>query len=140
MEKNKKVYIDVNIFIYATLNTNLKGEKSRVFLQKIKNNIIDGFTSILTFDEFFWRVKKERSFDEAVKASEAFLNFPNLKFIDATNEITLRALDLIKKYKLDPRDSIHAASALSKNISTIISDDLDFSKIKELKRKSLSQI
>ena len=48
-----------------------------------------------------------------------------------------QAQALISKYNLHPRDSIHVSSAIGKKIKTIISDDEEFDKIKEIKREPL---
>ena len=45
--------------------------------------------------------------------------------------------EIIEKYNLKPRDAIHVASALTNNIKEIVSDDPDFDKVKEIKRKKL---
>ena len=139
MDEEKKVYIDANIFIYAAINRNEEGELSRKVLEKVKEGKLKAYTSALTFDEVFWKVKKERSKDDAIKISGAFLHFPNLRFIDVTYEITLLSLRIIKKYNLKPRDAIHAACCLVNNINTIITEDVDFDRVKELTRKSLRQ-
>jgi predicted nucleic acid-binding protein len=47
------------------------------------------------------------------------------------------ALNLIRKYQLDPRDAIHAAIALTAKAKTVVSTDAHFDRIKELKRKPL---
>jgi predicted nucleic acid-binding protein len=45
---------------------------------------------------------------------------------------------ILDKYKLNPRDSIHIASALSRKITTIISDNEDFDQVKEITRTPLN--
>lgn len=47
------LYLDANIFIYATINTEELGEKSRFLLQKIQQGEEQAETSALTFDEVF---------------------------------------------------------------------------------------
>jgi len=39
----------------------------------------------------------------------------------------------MEKYKIRPRDAIHVASMLENNISTIITEDPNFKKVKEIK-------
>ncbi|HEY3128917.1 MAG TPA: PIN domain-containing protein [Acidobacteriota bacterium] len=43
----------------------------------------------------------------------------------------------VSLHHLKPRDAIHAASALSRGIREIVSEDSDFDAIKELQRKSI---
>ena len=94
-------------------------------------------TSTLTYDEFFWVVKKYRSFDDALVASRVLLEMPNLTFMEVDEMAIWRALKLSEIYRLDPRDSIHLACALIHRIFTMISEDKDFDRVKEIKRVGL---
>jgi predicted nucleic acid-binding protein len=60
-----------------------------------------------------------------------------LTFLDVNDEILWSAYNLAKRYRLNPRDVIHLACALNHGIFTIVSEDKDFDKVKEIKRKSL---
>lgn len=131
------LYIDSNIFIYATLNTEDEGNRARTLLRKIQNGTEPAATSALTFDELVWTVKKHRNIEDAISAGEAFLNFPNLTLIPVNGELLSSALNLIKKYNLDPRDAIHAATAITEKAKAMVSTDTHFDRIKELKRKPL---
>ena len=62
---------------------------------------------------------------------------PRLRLVDVDG-ILARALALMRKYQLDPRDSIHAASALTEGAELIISTDRHFDKNKEIRRKGIS--
>jgi predicted nucleic acid-binding protein len=130
------IYIDSNVFIYATLNTEELGEKARSLLQKIQQGEEKAETSALTFDEVFWAIKK-LDFEAALEAAQALLNFPNLDIISVDRDLSLSALQLIKEYHLAPRDAIHAATAIATRTETVISTDTHFDKIKELKRRNL---
>jgi predicted nucleic acid-binding protein len=81
----------------------------------------------------FWAVKKH-NFELAFEACQALLNFPNLEIISANRELALSALQIIKEYRLAPRDAIHAATAIAAKTEAIVSTDVHFDKIKELKR------
>ncbi len=130
------IYLDANVFLNAILKGNA-GRRARDLLRKVQNGEITAGTSALTFDEVFWIVKKHRGFDSALKATKAVLEIQNLTFIEVNDKIIWQAYDLAEKYRINPRDSIHAACAISKNIYVIFSEDSDFDKIKEIKRKSL---
>jgi len=68
-----------------------------------------------------------------LKAGSALLSLPNIRFVDVTAPIIIRAQDLVDKYRLKPRDAIHAATALVVGECEIASDE-EFDKAKELKR------
>ena len=129
------LYLDSNIFIYAALNTGDLGSKATSLLQKIQRGEEKAATSVLTFDETFWAVKKQKGVEKALEAGEAFLRFPNLELIPVSVELLQSALNLVKKYNLNPRDAIHAATAIAEKVDALVSTDADFDKVKELRRK-----
>lgn len=131
------LYLDSNVFIHATLNMKEIGERARALLRKVQQGEEAASSSVLTFDELVWAVNKYRSIEDAINAGEAFLNFPNLKLTIVDGELLALALNLIRKYKLDPRDSIHAATAILERAEVIVSTDIHFDKIKEIKRNPL---
>lgn len=131
------LYLDSNVFIYAAINTKELGEKARALLQQIQQGEEMAETSALTFDEVFWAIKKY-SPEVAFEACSALLNFPNLEIVATTRELVLSALQLIKDYNLAPRDAIHAATAISEKADTIVSTDIHFDRIKEVKHVSFS--
>jgi predicted nucleic acid-binding protein len=131
------LYLDANVFIFAALNNEELGGKAVALLKKIQRGDEQAITSALTFDEVFWEVKKNRGIEKALEIAEATLNFPNLEIIPANKEIASAALQLIREYKLAPRDAIHAATALMEKANCIVSTDVDFDNVKELKRKKL---
>ncbi|MBC2697727.1 MAG: type II toxin-antitoxin system VapC family toxin [ANME-2 cluster archaeon] len=128
-------YLDSNLVIYAILDDTELGEWSRGVLESVQNAQMPACTSFLTFDEVFYKVNKIKGIDIAIKNLEAFLSMPNIRFIDVSDIIIWKALELIKEYKLLPRDGIHAATAFIAGAETIISQDADFDNIKGLKRK-----
>jgi len=130
------IYLDSNVFIYATVNTAEVGEKARSLLQRIQQGEERAETSALTFDEVFWVVKK-LNFESAFEACQALLNFPNLEIVSVNKKLAMSALQIIKKYRLAPRDAIHAATAMATKAEIVVSTDIHFDKIKGLKRSSL---
>jgi len=131
------LYLDSNVFLYAALNNEEIGDRARNLLKQVQSGKEQASSSALTFDEVVWAVKKYRNLENAIIAGEAFLNFPNLKLIPVNEDLLAVALDLIKKYGLDPRDSIHGAAAILNKVEAIVSTDEHFDKIKELHRKAL---
>lgn len=128
-------YIDSNLFIYAALYSDERGEKARNFIKKVRKGDREAVTSALTFDEVFWKVRKEKDFESALEIGKSFLEMENLTFVEVDDNILRKAYNLIKKYKLDPRDAIHMACALKKGSNTIISEDEDFDRIKKINRE-----
>ncbi len=131
------IYLDTNIFVYAAINNGILGEECRKLLLEIAENKIQAYTSIITWDEVVHAIWKKEGKEKAVEAGKIFLTLPNIDFIIVNNNIISKAQEIIEKNNIKPRDAIHAASALTKGINEILSDDPDFDKIKELKRKKL---
>ena len=130
----KIFYIDSNIFIFAYSDYSNIGVICRKILHMIINSKITSFTSILTFDEIFYKITKLKDRETALIIIESFLNLKNLNFIEVNLNTINYSLSLLKNYNLKPRDAIHLACALNKNIKNIISNDKDFDNVKEIKR------
>jgi predicted nucleic acid-binding protein len=63
---------------------------------------------------------------------------PRLKLVAVDGDLLAVALSIVRKYRLDPRDSIHAASAMSEGADTVVSTDRHFDRVKEFRRKNIS--
>lgn len=131
------IYLDSNVFIYACLSLDEIGERSRRLLRGVELGDVEAASAALSFDELVWAVKKHRTMSEAIIAGEAFVNMPKLAVKPVDEAVIRSAVDLMRRYELDPRDSIHAASALLCQAVAIISTDTHFDKVKELPRKPL---
>ncbi|MBS3075117.1 type II toxin-antitoxin system VapC family toxin [Candidatus Pacearchaeota archaeon] len=127
----KKKYIDANIFIQGILRND---NNSKNVILKIANKEFIGVTSVLSWDEITFIVKKFLGKGLAEIEGKKFFSLPNFIFVDAKKDIIIKAQKLFEEYNLMPRDAIHAATAIYLNIDEMISEDIDFDKIKELKR------
>jgi uncharacterized protein len=133
-------YIDSNVFIYPVIyqtEAQQKAKKAKEILHKIENGELSAYTSTLTWDEVVWVVSRVMGRNDGIAQGRKLLGFPNLKFINPDENVLTQAQTLIDKYKLSPRDSIHVASALVRNIKAVISDDTDFDQVQEIKRTPL---
>ena len=136
---SEEVYIDTNVFIYSILDEDKIGDAARNIISLIKKGFHKAYISLLTIDEFIWKVYKVIGREEAVTASEKIKNMPNIELINLDNTTLNKMLEIYKSTNLDPRDSIHLAAMQSKEIKTIISQDSDFDKIKDIKRLDFSK-
>jgi len=131
------LYLDANVFVYAALNQEDVGDRARSLLNEIQQGRLRAASSALTFDELIWAVKRYRSLEDAATAGEAFLNMSSLKLVDVNGDLLSQALELIRRYQLDPRDSIHAASAISEKAEMIVSTDEHLDRIREIRRRTI---
>ena len=133
-------YIDANVFIYPILYAEEQEPKvkyAKQILLSIEKGELSAYTSTLTWDEVVWITRKAMGRDEAISQGHKLLGFLNLQWILVDEHILSQAQALMNKYNLHPRDSIHVASAISRKINLIISDDLDIDQVKEIKRTPL---
>jgi len=131
------LYLDANIFIFAALNTEEIGNKAVSLLEEIQRGDEQAVTSALTFDEVFWEVKKNRGMEKAIETAEAMLNFPNLEIVAADKTVVYSAIEVIKKYHLAPRDALHVATAIGEKVDYVVTADVHFGRVKELKIRDL---
>jgi predicted nucleic acid-binding protein len=130
------MYCDSSLFIYPAIYTSEKATTAEKILEALAEGRLEGLTCPLTVDEILLVVWKNAGKAAAIEWAKRVLEFPNLKVVDTRALDVRKALDLIKKYDLKPRDAIHAACSLNHAIFSIISDDVDFDAVKELKRLS----
>jgi predicted nucleic acid-binding protein len=126
------LYLDANVFIFASLSTKEYGDKAEALLNRVQRGEEKAVTSALTFDEVFWEVKRNRGLEKALDTAEAMLNFPNLEIVAADKETAMAAVTLIRKYGLAPRDALHAATAIACKVDCLITSDAHFGRVKEL--------
>ncbi|MEX2706861.1 MAG: type II toxin-antitoxin system VapC family toxin [Candidatus Freyrarchaeum guaymaensis] len=133
-------YFDSNVFIYAVIYSKAvpQATEARVILECTEKGLVKAYTSTLTWDELVWVVRKTLGRRDAEDKGRMLLQFPNLKFINVGESTILQAQKLVERYGLKPRDAIHAAAALDKNL-TMVSDDTDFDVVKGLKRISIKE-
>ncbi|MBO3799077.1 MAG: type II toxin-antitoxin system VapC family toxin [Thermoproteota archaeon] len=130
-------YVDSNVFIYPVIYDPAsvpEAAKARSFLLEIARGKIEAYASTVTWDEVAWVVRKILGADVSKAQGRKFLDFPNLKILPVKRTTAMKAQDLMEEYGLKPRDALHAAIALENKITTIVSYDEDFDKIKVMKR------
>ena len=134
------IYLDANIFIYAAINNNKEGKICRDILSKVAFKKTIANTSLLTWDELFYAIRREKGRDKAIEEGKAFLKFPNLVFIKTDSGVIDKAQELIENYNIKPRDAIHVATMKLQNIKNIISEDKDFDRIIDIKRIDIEDV
>ncbi len=129
------IYLDSCVPIYAAINPGSRGRWSRAMITSIENGDESAITSTLTLDEFTYKVREVEGAEASVEAGRILLDLPNLRMVPVDYEVLWRSLELVEKLGLYPRDSIHAATVLIQNISTIVSEDKDFDVVPKIERR-----
>lgn len=126
------VYVDANVLISAAISNAEAGERARTFLTNAFTRKEPVVTSALTLDEVAWEVKKAKGAIKAVQICENYLTTPLLQFADVTPELMKIAMQIMRQFNLDPRDSVHAATCLTLKIGVIASEDADFDRLEKI--------
>lgn len=127
----EQVYIDSNVFIYASLANDEIGDDARKIINAVSKGKIRGYKTTLGYDETIYHLKKkldEETFQDVV---DAFLDIDFLTFLSIGKEDVL----VSKEYVLNgfqPRDSLHIAACINNDIDVLISEDLDFETIEDI--------
>lgn len=131
------LYVDSNVFLYPIVYDSeviVEAKRSKDFLLKIAQGTVEACTATVTWDEIAWVVRKVFGFEFSVEESKRFLAFPNLKLLGIKKSTIFKAQEIMEKFKLKPRDAVHAAAAFENNIADIVSYDKDFEEVEGLKR------
>jgi len=132
------LYIDSNIFIFASTDKGKLGQDCREIIRLINEQKIVCAASFLVVDEVMWILKKKVGRDDAIKITKAMLSMP-IKWVDVDKSVIIKMIDIFEKTTLDPRDAIHIASMKELGLSSIVSEDNDFDKIGGIERIDTSE-
>lgn len=133
------MYIDSNIFIYASIDAEQLGKQCRRIIDAIDQQVISCASSYLVIDEVLWILKKHIGRKDSLTITRSILSLP-IKWIDVNDAVMIRLIDRFEKTTLDPRDTLHLASMKEQKLTTIITEDTDFDNIKGIKRMSAAQV
>ncbi len=130
----KPIFVDTNIFIYASGDSHPYKAPSVVFLEKVASNQIKAVSNVEVLQEILHRYciikEKTRGFRLIEKITELI---PIILPVNKSD--VLKAKELLETYpQIEARDAIHTATMLNRDIKTICSYDKHYDQIKEIKR------
>src|SRR5579871_3685020 len=134
------VYLDSSVFVYAVTHDPTKNKKAKEavnLLTAVEEGRTRGVTSILTWDELSWVVRKLEGREAALRAGAALLRIQNLVLYPTTLTVVLKAQELAERYSLAPRDAIHVSTGLITGEREIVTEDADFDDVREISRHPL---
>jgi predicted nucleic acid-binding protein len=151
------VYVDTNIlYMYLRVDpVHLSAVKA--FLSRIIRGEIEAFVSIPMLDELFYRLllarikeTTDRNPIEVLRQNQAeaiaahsnvidgslrkLLLLPHINLVGVETTDFERMLENIRTFSLLPRDALHVAIVQRLGLSSIASDDIDFDRVKGIKR------
>jgi hypothetical protein len=127
-------FIDANLIMYSLGGSHPLRDPCRKILEAIKSNAFIAVTNTEVLQEILYRYFSIRRFVLGEIAYQSLVEFCAQIFPVTLPETDL-ALELLKKYQnITSRDAIHAATMINNGIKEIISTDIHFDLISEIKR------
>ena len=99
MRRIKILYIDSNIFIFASTNKGKLGQNCRKIIKLTNEHKISCATSFLVLDEVMWVLKKNIGRESAIKIIKAILSM-TIKWIDVDKSIMINTIEIFEKTKI----------------------------------------
>ena len=127
-------FIDANLIMYSIGSPHPLREPCKKFLEKIKSREILGVTNTEVLQEILYRYF---SMDRRTLGEIAYQSMVDLctDIFPVTVVDTDKALEILKQVDgITSRDAVHAATMIHNGIKEIISTDLHFDLIHEIKR------
>lgn len=130
-----KAFVDANLLIY--LNTVKSAERRRAYEEFYLTvlQVYKASTDVLVLDEVLyvsWKryhVPYETTLDFLATAV-----LPYVEILTLGNEEYETATELLKKYRVNPSDALHAGAMMANGISNIASEDKEFETIRAIER------
>ncbi|MEA2053567.1 MAG: type II toxin-antitoxin system VapC family toxin [Candidatus Thermoplasmatota archaeon] len=125
--KNRKRFVDTNIFLYVIQGHPEFGERSKRILKRIDEKE-EAVTSQINLGEICWWLEKHKRRKEIEEKIKLISSILYLEIVPPNIDDFLLASKYIKKYQIDFNDCISLAVMKRMNIDTIYSNDKDFDK------------
>lgn len=133
-----KIFIDTPLLVY--LNT-LTDPRDKLLYENYYLDLLSkykAYTDVLVLDELIYVSKKKYGipYELSIEFIEAIV-LPYINILELGEEEYEHASKLIVEYRLKPSDSLHIGAMLNNGINVIVSEDKEFDKIKQIKRRWL---
>jgi len=132
-----EIFIDANLFIYLNTEEHKRKLYNDFYYKLTENHNL--YTDVLVLDELIFVSKKKYKipYNVSIDFIESYI-LPNVTILDITKNEYEKAKELILKYNLKPSDALHVAVMLNNEIEIILSEDHEFDRVSEIRRKWIS--
>ncbi len=117
------IALDSNIFIRALDDPGSLGEKSRTFLEKLRQTTPKVFISVMVLEEFFVKVYKQSRAADSNNILDFITMGGLVQLVDINRQIALLAAKIRADYNIKAPDAIHLASAIESGARVFITTD-----------------
>ena len=135
----KKVCIDTMIFAYHFGKHPKYSPVIFELFKKIERHEITAYTSIISLLEILSapEIQLNHLLEETYK--NFFINFPNLNLIQLDIQVSTKAAELRRIYKIKLPDSVILATAIVSGADILVTNDLRLKQVKEIKVVTLDK-
>ena len=140
LQKNRRVALDTNIFIYHLEANSLYLPLTDVIFSALERTALTAITSTITMTELLvpaYRRKDEGKVDEFYVLLS---RYPNLEWIAPTLEIADLAAELRALHRLRTPDALQAATAVREGATGFITNDPVFTRVTDFETLVLDRI
>ena len=135
-----QIYLDTNIWIYALEGFPAFAQELTDLFQSIDQGHLTAVTSELSLAEVLVKPIQNGNASQQETYKQAISNAPNLQVIPVDRAILIEAAQVRATTSLKLPDAIHAATALTAQCSTFLTNDQRFQVLSGLQVILLSQI
>lgn len=135
-----KVYLDTNIWIYTLENYVQYAEALRALWQALDQGTLTAVTSELTLAEVLVKPMQRDAAEQQAICGQFIRSTDHLSVMPVSRSILMEAAQVRAKTQLKLPDAIHAATALSANCTTFLTNDRQFQKLTDIPVVPLSEV
>lgn len=132
LPRGSLVGIDTNIFIYHFSGHSKFGDISTDILESIEEKKVLGVTSVITVIEILYRTQEKSAEKVGLSYQETLSGMKNLSLHFVDLDVAQKAAEFRWKYRLHTPDAIQLATAVVSGCNVFITNDVRFSKVKEI--------
>ena len=130
----KIVFVDTNIFIYASGDSHPHKDPAKHILEKIACNQIKAVINTEVLQEILYRYGAIKDHKRGFMVFDACIQIIPL-ILPVMKQDVLKAREILERYpSVQARDAIHAGVMLNRGIKIIYSYDKHYDQIKEIER------
>ena len=130
----KAVFVDTNIFIYASGDSHPHKNPSQHILERIARGQIKAVTNTEVLQEILYRYWAVKDRNRALLVFDACVKIVPI-ILPVTRQDVLKAREVLGQYpSIEPRDAVHAGVMLNRGIKTIYSYDKHYDQIEGIRR------
>jgi len=130
------MYTDAGVFVLSLIGDERAPyvSASKGFVESVVRGERAVSTSVLTWDEVVYVVRRLLGPEDSQAKAEDLLALPNVTWISADMAVIRGASALYRDLPIRPRDAIHAASAIQSGEREIVSEDKVFDRVPGIRR------